>query len=187
MSNKAKPLPMDIIREALELDPTSKTWLRWKKRPLGSFADERVMKLWNTKYSGEEAGSLMAASTMKSYFVIKINQKKYLLHRIVYALATGSDPADMEIDHVDRNGLNNNPLNLRLATRANNCHNQKIRKSNSSGAKGVYWCKRTMKWHSRIKTNKKNLNLGRFACLSEAAAAYEKAAREIYGEFARVG
>ena len=185
MSNKAKPLPMKAIQSGLVIDLSSRTGLRWLKRPLESFTDERAMKLWNTRYSGEEAGSLMVTNRGKSYFNIRINQKRYLLHRVVYALTTGSDPADMEIDHIDGNGLNNDPSNLRLATRTNNCHNQKISKSNSSGAKGVYWCKKTMKWHSRIKTNKKNLNLGHFACLSEAAAAYEKAAKELHGEFAR--
>jgi hypothetical protein len=59
-----------------------------------------------------------------------------------------------------------------------------VYKRGTSKYKGVYWDKNNKKWMSRIKINKKTKYLGRFKSEKEAAEVYNKAAVELFGEFA---
>jgi hypothetical protein len=99
---------------------------------------------------------------------------------------TGSWPRN-EIDHKDCNPLNNSFDNLRESSHAENCRNTKIRRHNTTGAKGVFIDKRQnlKKWRVRIAVNNKVINIGRFYTLDEARAAYIQAAKRYHGEFAR--
>lgn len=185
MSNKAKPLPVDIIREALELDPTSKTWLRWKKRPKSHFATEFVYKMWNAAWPGREAGSLFRISKWKQYWVVGLCDKHLYAHRVVWFLANDTDPVGFEIDHRDADNLNNNPQNLRLATHAQNTMNRGATNLNVSGIKGVIWEESKNRWRAQITVKRRRKVLGFFANREDAIAAREKAASEFHGEFAR--
>lgn len=185
MSNKAKPLPMDIIREALEIDSESKTHLRWRVRPRGHFGSDRARNAWNAKNAGAIAGSEFTGRKGKSYYRVKIGGIYYFAHRIIYALTHGIDPADREIDHIDGSGLSNDPLNLRLATKSENQMNRGVQRNNTSGRKGVTWHNLSRKWMAQIKLNGRNKHLGLFTSIDEAAAAYDLAARQLYGEFYR--
>lgn len=106
-----------------------------------------------------------------------------LMHRFIM-----STPKGMSTDHIDGDRLNNQKLNLRICTHAENMRNTtNIRKNNSSGFKGVSWCKRSNKWVAAIKINNKSKNLGRFnraAEAAEAAEAYNKASKELHKDFA---
>jgi len=90
------------------------------------------------------------------------------------------------IDHRDRNPLNNCKSNFRICTHLENCRNVGKTKRNKSGFKGVCWDKRTKKWSSTIMVNYKNIHLGRFEDIKEAAMAYNKAAIEYFGKFAYI-
>ena len=185
MSNKSKPLPVDIIRESLELDPTSRTWLRWKKRPEHHFATELACRKWNGAWPGKEAGSLFRVSKWKKYWAVGLCDKNLYAHRVVWFLANGTDPVGFEIDHRDTNNLNNDPQNLRLATHAQNAMNRGVTVVNASGIKGVIWEESKNRWRAQITLKRRRKNLGFFTNREDAIAAREKAAKELHGEFAR--
>ena len=90
------------------------------------------------------------------------------------------------VDHVDGNGLNNQRRNLRPANQSQNNMNARKQAGRSSRYKGVHRVKRTGKWQAYINLKGKRRNLGTFATEEEAAGAYDAAARELFGEFARL-
>lgn len=109
------------------------------------------------------------------------NRQTIRMHSIIM----GGISDDLEIDHRDGDGLNNQKYNLRLCTHAGNMMNAQRRKDNTSGYKGVGWSKHAHKWMARIRINDQYKNLGYFSTPEEAACAYNKAAQETQGDFAR--
>ncbi len=107
-------------------------------------------------------------------------QKKLLMHVVIMGKIDNK-----EIDHRNGNGLNNQRHNLRHCTHAENCRNQDIYSSNTSGYKGVSWDSRTNKWKAYVKYSRKQIHLGYFTCLIKAAKAYDSAAKKHYGEYAK--
>lgn len=115
------------------------------------------------------------------YFPDTKKQKTVWMHRFILGLPHGKKP---HVDHRDRNGLNNQRSNLRIATHGDNTHNQRIYSTNKSGFRGVFWSKRGNKWQAEIDCNGKTFYLGRFSDVREAAIAYNEAALYHHGEFA---
>lgn len=95
-------------------------------------------------------------------------------------------PAGMEVDHVDRNGLNNTRNNLRLATHAENMRNRCIARNNTSGFKGVHWNRKDSRRVAQMKFNGQYIYLSYYCNAIDAARAYDSKASELYGEFARL-
>lgn len=91
-----------------------------------------------------------------------------------------------EVDHRDRDGLNNRRSNLREATRTQNNANMRLRSDSTSGYKGVSWLTRERLWCARIHVHGRRIHLGGYHTAEDAALAYDRAAREHFGEFARV-
>ena len=90
------------------------------------------------------------------------------------------------VDHIDNDRTNNHHENLRWAIHAENGWSQKIRTNVSSIYKGVSIHKQTKKWQVTIASSGKQKHLGLFASEREAAEAYNAAAAEHHGEYAKL-
>lgn len=96
------------------------------------------------------------------------------------------------VDHIDRNGLCNLRDNLRLSTLSQNHGNQaKTTSKTTSRFKGVSWKlfrSGRGKWVALIGGGKRHIKIriGTFDDEIEAAKAYDKAAIDHFGEFARI-
>lgn len=119
------------------------------------------------------------------YLIISVDGAGYRAHRLAWLYMTGSWP-DRDIDHRDGDRLNNKWSNLRAASRSENIHNIAMRPQNTSGRKGATWDASRQKWMSQITVNGKHIHLGRFDTKEEAGDAYDRAAEQYFGEFARV-
>ncbi len=107
-------------------------------------------------------------------------QKTLPLHRFIT-----NAPADALVDHKNPDDtLDNRRSNLRLATRSENKQNSRSHRGSRSRFKGVSWCNDRSKWRTHIRVNGKLKSFGRYHSETEAAKAYDVAARELFGEFA---
>jgi hypothetical protein len=103
-----------------------------------------------------------------------------LMHRAIL-------PGVPEVDHRDRNTLNNQRENLRPATHSQNLHNARKPRHNTSGFKGVHWARHCGKWRTQIRIGEgKRYSIGYFSNKIDAARAYDKEAIQRFGEFACV-
>ncbi|MEQ8677238.1 MAG: HNH endonuclease [Aggregatilineales bacterium] len=111
------------------------------------------------------------------YTKINGQRKTLYMHRVVMDACY-----PLQVDHIDRDRLNNQHDNLRFATRSQNQANKNIQNNNTSAYKGVNWNKG--KWEARIRLNGLRLNLGRFRDPLRAAMVYDAASRLLYDDFA---
>lgn len=114
---------------------------------------------------------------------INIDGKKYARYRLVYLMHHGYLP--LIVDHKNAITTDDRIENLRAATVSQNSQNAKMKKSNSSGFKGVYLNRHKTRYIASITANRKVMRLGSFSTAEEAAAAYEAASIKYHGEFRR--
>jgi HNH endonuclease/AP2 domain len=111
-------------------------------------------------------------SDKNGYLIIVIKGKTYKSHRLAWLYVHGEWPKN-QIDHINCLVQDNRIENLRQATNAQNCQNQKnIRINNKSGYKGVYWHKASGKWAAGICKSMKIIHIGLFNTAIEASQAY---------------
>lgn len=107
------------------------------------------------------------------YRRLNVKGERYLAHRVAWLLATGKDPSDQQVDHVDRVRNHNWISNLRLATHGQNQVN--------TVSKG--WYKQGSSFIAQIKIDGNRIYLGSYKTSEEAFAAFQKKHIEVYGEF----
>lgn len=103
----------------------------------------------------------------------KTGTKGYFMHRVLMKA-----PKNKEVDHINRDKLDNRRSNLRFATRSENNRNTDIRKDNTSGYKGVNYFKPRNCWVARIQIKGKRFFLGSFDTREKAIMAYARAQTE---------
>ena len=82
-------------------------------------------------------------------------KEKIFMHRLIIESKNGKLLKGLTVDHKDKNGLNNVDYNLRISTDSEQQHNRKTFKNNTSGVKGVSYCKYKSKWVAEIIIDKK--------------------------------
>lgn len=93
-------------------------------------------------------------------------------------------PSDDQVDHINRNKLDNRKRNLRPATNAENGRNRGAQSNNRSGYRGVSWSKVAGKWSAELWMEGTKYYLGLYDDIEEAARMYNFWANDIHGEFA---
>lgn len=112
---------------------------------------------------------------------------KVIRHVFMHRELLGLHPGDgVKIDHEDGNGLNNQRYNLRHATGTQNNANRRKGTGTTSRFKGVYLDKRRRTWQAEIKIGRRKQYLGSFSDETQAALAYNAAAKQLFGDFAKL-
>jgi len=111
-------------------------------------------------------GSTKLGTRDHRYISTKIHGKSWQLHRLIFLYHHGYVPD--QIDHINRDSLDNRIENLRPATNSLNAINRKLFSNSTSGVRGVSWHLKSKKWFVYVDINKKRKNIGYFKDLELA-------------------
>lgn len=127
---------------------------------------------------GRKAGDPVGSPMRSGYLAVRIRGESFMAHRIIWAICNGSDPGDLDVDHIDRDKTNNRPKNLRLATRSQNCANKPT--------SGIHQRRSSGKYQAYVYKDRACIHLGMFNTAEEARAAHAAAKLQLFGEYAHV-
>lgn len=157
------------------------------------YADKRNLPRWKQTHSGRRKNKIAGWIDKDGYRYVRFNLTIYKWSRISFFLAYGETPKF--IDHVDCNKLNDDPKNLRAATRAQNAWNRKTPSNNTSGIKGisvghnqkgvVSVCAGIMKKGKRLRRYFSIDKYGYESALSQAVSWLDENREILHGDFAR--
>lgn len=169
MTAKNSTLTVERLREVLNYSPEAGefTW-----RPRLDAKGRRVGDVGRTAGHG----------TFNGYIEVGVCGERWYAHRLAWMHYYGEQPSG-PLDHIDGDRTNNRISNLRLASEHLNSGNRGPNKNNRSGFKGVF--RSGNRWAAQISIRGKHTHLGVFDSPEEASAAYQFAAKDVFGEFAR--
>jgi len=159
--------------------------LFWKVRPECHFRTTKAWRMFNTKCAGKTATSRHIYPNGTGCYYVSLDGHRYKAHRLIMRIL-GRLVDNLEIDHIDGNGLNNADANLRVATSSQNKMNTRVRRDSGSGYKGVHYrATYVSSWYYEITKNGKRTRKAGFKTPEEAAHAREKVLSGIHGEFSK--
>lgn len=161
--------------------------LAWRERPLSHFRNRRGWAIFNAMYAGKVAGSPSKCKHERlGYIKVRVvvcgSTSTYPAHRIIWEMHNGPIANGLHIDHANGNSLDNRICNLRICTRSQNMMNSIRRPSPTSGVRGVV--RRRGRYAAMIGIGRKQVWLGTYDTIEEAAIVYRAAAQRLHGDFA---
>lgn len=179
-TKKYKNITQEYLRLVLDYDPETGI-VHWKKRRLEDFPGSAAQ--WINAWNARQAGKIAGHPTTKGYLRIGLGTEgyQYHLHILIWILMTGKKPKN-QIDHWDRNKINNRWGNLRDVTNLVNCQNRERPRTNTSGYRGVQFHKATGKWMASICHKYVLHHLGLFDSPEDAYKVYCAAAVRFRGK-----
>ncbi len=126
-----------------------------------------------------------AVKDRNTYYAVRNIQQRYYvgkyttmrMHRAILDV-----PQGLQTDHRNHYGLDNRRCNIRPCSGDQNCYNQQPHIDRASKYKGVTG--EHKRWRARIKQFSKEIHIGYYLSEIEAAKAYDRKAKELFGEFA---
>lgn len=147
--------------------------------------DGSLVRKYSTSGNGNHAGKVVGCipkSKTNKYVTTKIKGQHWCVHKLIYMYHHGFVPD--QLDHINRNKLDNRIENLRPASPEENASNRKLFSNNKSGAKGVFWDKPKNKWFVYLDVNKTRKNIGYFEDFELAELVAIEARNKYHGAFA---
>lgn len=130
------------------------------------FSYEDGVLIWKKGSAGHKAGAI-AGTINKGYIRIRVGKIGYLAHRIIWLFHYGY-LSENDIDHIDRNPVNNRIENLRETSVQCNVRNSSVNSNNTSGCTGVFWDKSKKKWSAKMVVDQKLKKLSGDCSFEEA-------------------
>lgn len=130
--------------------------------------DRASQRRWYAVKRGRKALILYAESAA---------HPQVLMHRFIVDCPTG-----FVVDHINGDGLDNRRSNLRVCSQRDNSRNRGA----VNGYCGVSWKADIGRWRARIMVERREISLGAFDTPEQAAEAYNRAAIEHFGQFAKL-
>ena len=135
--------------------------------------------VWRKNRPGCTAGARAGAYNDNGYLRIQIDGRIYAAHRLAWLYMHGVWPAD-QLDHRNLCKADNRIANLREVTNSQNQQNTNLRANNTSGFRGVWFCKKRGLWEAKIVLHNKRHRLGYYATAEAASRVYEDAAAHFH-------
>ncbi len=130
----------------------------------------------------KKSGLKYTKTNNNGYVTVSLDYKVLLAHRVIWELLHGEIPSNMVIDHIDRDRNNNLIENLRIVSCQQNLYNSEAR--NIQGMPKGVSIRNSGRYQARIHHNYKNIYLGTYDTIEEAAEAYNIKAIELSGGYA---
>ena len=147
-----------------------------------SYNPETGVLRWRVRVNSNTPAGSIAGTPNKGYVQISVKGRTYRAHRLAVFYMTGEWPVG-QVDHEDRDRMNNRWLNLRPANSQQNAANTGPRSTNKLGVKGVCYIGPRDRYLPQITVNGEHKSLGYCKTLEEAAARYDAAHKAAFGEF----
>jgi hypothetical protein len=168
-SGKEPKLTAERVRELLDYD-----------------ADTGIFRYRRNRGNGIRKGEVAGTNWRgNGYTVICVDQHFCGAHQLAWLHVTGTWPPQ-EVDHINTDRADNRFCNLRLASRSENLGNRARQANNTSGFKGVSFSKAARRWVASLQKEGTYYYLGLHDTPEAAHDAYCRAAKDVFGEFARV-
>jgi hypothetical protein len=137
--------------------------------------------IFTWRHDGKTAGT----PTAEGYLDIYLAGRSIKAHRLAFLWMYGHWPQNL-VDHVNGIRHDNRLINIRPATNAQNQWNRAPSYGTKSGFKGVKYHAKSGKWRAELQVNNRIVRVrGLFDSAELAHRAYQVAARDYFGEFAR--
>lgn len=114
-----------------------------------------------------------------NYAMVFSCNTSYYLHRFIM----NCNDVKFDVDHINRDTLDNRKQNLRICTHQQNSCNLTKRENTTSKYRGIDYQRRRNNWRARITYKGKEYHLGEFPTEEEAFQVRLKAEKEIHKDF----
>lgn len=138
--------------------------------------------IWKESRGPAKAKSIAGTINSRGYRHIRIDNKFYQAHRLIWIYIYGFLNDTDFIDHIDRNRNNNQINNLRKCSNTENSLNRKVSSTSSSGIKNLYTTKSGL-YYIECVLNGKQYRTQKFKNIEDAIEIRDEFVKKIHKEF----